>query len=554
MPFSIEKKSSKSKIILLSLAIFAAALLVYANTLTFGLSYLDDNNHIHTPAKDYDSKTAIIDAFKNDLLFGRSPTPYYRPMVAVSFIIEHKIAGESESFSHLGSILLHCISCILVFLFFRRYLFKTTTSFLAALLFAIHPIGIHTVAWIPGRNDSIMLVNFILALACFIEYIDKKKLYILAGHIVFTFFCFCSKESGLILIPIFIFYYITHKDINIHSLKNLKLDRYIILLVILWIASVLFFLKLRRDVFPGHAGISGSLSLAKIFSSDNINMIFDYYSAIFFLRTPFAALLGKASLKLYLTGFFSIILTAFFAFYKKSTHEKLKMSFYFLLPFILLLPTNLAGGRLWFQGNRMYIPLFAITATLFSFLTPYIENKKTRKGIISLITVVIFLCSLITTKASHKFKNGISFWGHVINESSYTNITAIKFHGYSLMNNGRFQEAVNELLPIAQGLNFGYSEVNYALGSAFMLNKDYANAAKIFEIIVQTRQMLIPQVYANIILAMHFSNNEEKANYYFNEFMKTTNLDNTAANAYINNFNNFINTQRELDLSRPKTI
>jgi hypothetical protein len=58
------KKSSKSKIILLSLAIFAAALLVYANTLTFGLSYLDDNNHIHTLAKDYDSKTAIIDAFK----------------------------------------------------------------------------------------------------------------------------------------------------------------------------------------------------------------------------------------------------------------------------------------------------------------------------------------------------------------------------------------------------------------------------------------------------------------------------------------------------------
>jgi hypothetical protein len=65
---------------------------------------------------------------------------------------------------------------------------------LAALLFAIHPIGIYTVAWIPGRNDSIMLINFILALACFIEYIDKKKLYILAGHIVFTFFLLLFKR------------------------------------------------------------------------------------------------------------------------------------------------------------------------------------------------------------------------------------------------------------------------------------------------------------------------------------------------------------------------
>ncbi|MDR3306857.1 MAG: hypothetical protein LBS61_04230 [Endomicrobium sp.] len=122
------------------------------------------------------------------------------------------------------------------------------------------------------------------------------------------------------------------------------------------------------------------------------------------------------------------------------------------------------------------------------------------------------------------------------------------------MDNGRFLEAVNELLPIAQGLNFGYSEVNYALGNAFMLNKDYANAAKIFEITVQNKQMSIPQAYANLILAMHFSNNEEKANYYFDEFMKSAHLDQKSANAYLNNFNNFINAQREDDLSRPKTI
>jgi hypothetical protein len=226
MSFSISKiLNDKLKLILLSIAIFATAFLVYANTLNFGLSYLDDNNHIHTPAKDYDSKTAIIDAFKNDLLFHLSPTPYYRPMVAVSFILEHKIAGESESFSHFGSIMLHCVSCVLVFLFFRRYLFKTTTSFLAALLFAVHPIGIHTVTWIPGRNDSIMLINFILALACFIEYIDKKKLYVLASHILFTFFAFCSKESGLILIPIFVFYYITHEKNKYSNLKKFKIGQ-----------------------------------------------------------------------------------------------------------------------------------------------------------------------------------------------------------------------------------------------------------------------------------------------------------------------------------------
>lgn len=125
----------------------------------------------------------------------RSPTPYFRPIVAISFTIEHNIAGDSEIFSHLTRFLLHCISCILIFLFFRRYLSKTTSSFLDPLLFAIHPINTYTVTWIPGWNDSIILIDFIVCfIACFIEYIDKKKLYILAKHTVFIFFVFVQKK------------------------------------------------------------------------------------------------------------------------------------------------------------------------------------------------------------------------------------------------------------------------------------------------------------------------------------------------------------------------
>jgi hypothetical protein len=71
---------------------------------------------------------------------------------------------------------------------------------------------------------------------------------------------------------------------------------------------------------------------------------------------------------------------------------------------------------------------------------------------------------------------------------------------------------------------------------------------------VKKRQILIPQVYANVILALHFSNNIDKANYYFSEFMRTANLDLNSANTYLNNFNNFVDMQRETNLRRPKTV
>jgi hypothetical protein len=198
--------------------------------------------------------------------------------------------------------------------------------------------------------------------------------------------------------------------------------------------------------------------------------------------------------------------------------------------------------------------MFGVIIIFISFLTQYLENKKTRAWIIYCFAVIILLCVETNVKASYKFKNSIAFWGNVINENGTFEITSHKFHAYALMNNARFQEAINELLPLANSLKFSYNEVNYALGSAFILNKDYANAAKIFEIMVEKRQMPIPQVYANLILAMHFSNNEEKTNYYFNEFIKATNLNTNSASVYLNNFNNFINTQRKADLSRPKTV
>jgi hypothetical protein len=531
-------RNEKINFSVLAFCLSAIIFAVYFHALDFGFTNLDDNNSLHRVAGDLAKKTAFIDVLKKDVMLGKSPTPYYRPMVALSFVFDYKIAGESEWYSHFSCIALHCITTILIFLFLKKYLFKKLLpSFLAALVFAVHPSCMYTVIWATGRNESLLLMNFLISLMFFIEYVNTKKLGFLVAHMFFILLCFFTKESGIIFPFVTLLYFFLTKE------KNQQLKIYIYLI---WIALILFFMISRKlAVNPGGFSIP--------FCKDGIVMFFDYYSSMFFFRTPFGV--ANMSLKLFFLGLSGFLLSLFFAFYNVTDKKIIKRNSFFVLLTLISIGTNcMTGTRLWFQGNRMYVPMLGVIIVFISFLTPYLENKKTKSWIIYCFSVIMLICAATNVKASYKFKNSIAFWGNVINENGSTEITSYKFHAYALMDNGRFQEAVNELLPIAQGLNFGYSEVNYALGSAFMLNKDYANAAKIFEIMVQTRQMLIPQVYANIILAMHFSNNEEKANYYFNEFMKTTNLDNTAANAYINNFNNFINTQREVDLSRPKTV
>jgi tetratricopeptide (TPR) repeat protein len=285
---------------------------------------------------------------------------------------------------------------------------------------------------------------------------------------------------------------------------------------------------------------SGFSFKALNFSKDNMTMIFDYYSSAIFFRTPIAA---NSNIYIVSLGILSILITAFFAFYKKTKKEIYKNIFYFLLPAILLIP-NLAGERLWFQGNRMYLPLFTIITLFFSFLSPYIENKKTRKNSIVAISVLLLISAGITFNKSDNYKNGLIFWEAMIRQSNYINITAYKFHAQALMKNGKFTEAINEITFIAQRLNFSYGEINYMLGSAFMLNEDFTNAVRVFELMITNKQMPM-QALANLILAYHYLGNKEKAEHYFNEFGKATQANPQELNDYINGFNAYLNKQRQ---------
>jgi tetratricopeptide (TPR) repeat protein len=520
---------ANKKVLAASLIIFAAVFLLYAKTINYKLTDLDDVNFIHTAASQYEKTGSFFAAFKHNVLFETAPTPYYRPILAQSFIIDNKIAGQSDSFPHFTNILLHAIASLLVFFFLRRYVFGNLTAFLSALLFAVHPIVIYTAAWIPGRNDSIFFAAFMLAFIFFIQYLRNSRAIFLLCHFFFILVCYFTKESGIILPFVFALYFFTNKD------KEMKLN---IRVYILWIISLFIFFTVKKLVF-GFEG--GGLPVSLNLSQDNIGMSFDYYASILFLRTPFAA---NFSLKIIFMGIFSFLFFAFLAFYKRNISQIRKNVFYFLFPLCFILPT-LASERLWFQGNRLYEPLFGFIVIFFSFLSPYIENRdaakeKLRKIVIGGVCVLIGFSAFISFKSMDYFNGSIPFWNKIIVDSLRPNITAYKFYAYALINNKRPREAVNTLLPVCQALNFSYDETNYALGQAFLLSGDFENAAKLYEFMIANNQLLIPQTYASAIIAYTYLNDQRKASYWMEEFSKKFNVPAQTTIEYINNFNAYL--------------
>ena len=65
---------------------------------------------------------------------------------------------------HLSNVVYHAAGTCLLFLFLRRTTGKTYPSFLAALLWAVHPLRVKSVAWVTERKDVLSGLFGFLAL------------------------------------------------------------------------------------------------------------------------------------------------------------------------------------------------------------------------------------------------------------------------------------------------------------------------------------------------------------------------------------------------------
>ncbi|MCA6070847.1 MAG: hypothetical protein LE168_00405 [Endomicrobium sp.] len=300
-------QSGKLKLAALSLLIITTIFLLCRRIINFNLINL------------YENKTVLINAFKNNVSFGKYQTPFYRPTLTISLAIDNKIAGESENFEYFVNILLHCISAILILLFLSKYIFDLRLSALATLLFAIHTVAVHTVARIPGKNDSLYFIYFMLSFMFFTEYIDKRKIYIFVISLFWLPACYFTKESEISIPFIFLFYYYTYKHKNSSSLP--------VSAYVLWILNILFFLIMRISVFPSSVNfISTIINELKI---SNLYLFLNHISATLFLQISMTVNLTR---KIFILGIISILILLSFGLYKKISRKENNLYFdYFLL-------------------------------------------------------------------------------------------------------------------------------------------------------------------------------------------------------------------------------
>lgn len=198
-------ENSKTSVYVLA----AITLLVYCKCFFYDFSPMDEDWLIIRDQAFLKDWNNVFNAF-HDAIQGL----YYRPVQIVSYIIDYHLGGVNPFVYHFNNVMLHTISVVMLYKLVLEFNVEKIKAFFLVAIFAVHPVALHAVAWIPGRHDLLLCVFAISSFFHLVKFIKYKKIKNAIFHFIFFLLALFTKENSIFLFPLFIFVFFVFPPVN----------------------------------------------------------------------------------------------------------------------------------------------------------------------------------------------------------------------------------------------------------------------------------------------------------------------------------------------------
>jgi tetratricopeptide (TPR) repeat protein len=125
------------------------------------------------------------------------PGEHYWPVTYTAFWLQFRLWGTSPVGYHVVNVLLHAVNCCLIW----RLLARTGVpgSWLAAAIFAVHPLHAESVVWVIELKDVLSGTFYLLAFLAFIRHVETGRPRAYVGSLVLFAAALLSKSIAVTL-------------------------------------------------------------------------------------------------------------------------------------------------------------------------------------------------------------------------------------------------------------------------------------------------------------------------------------------------------------------
>ncbi len=490
---TIATPKSYNKFLLFALILITTA--IYFRSLNNQLTTWDDKNYI---TENKDIRTLDGDSLNYTLkkTFRSYVMGNYHPLTMLSYCIEYRKYKLNPKPYHVTNFIIHLLNTLLVFAFIVLLTRQQWVAFITALLFAIHPMHVESVAWAAERKDVLYSFFYLSALCIYLIYLGKEKgkwiLYL------FTFFLFIMgvlSKAMAVSLPITFFFldYFTGRKITLKVVLE-KLPFILAACFFGYIAieaqksasalDVTHYNFFDRILFTSYALM---MYLWKFIAPINLSCFYDYpikqngmYPTIFY-AAPI------------------LILVLTFLIYRSIRFKKdvLFGAVFFFITIVLVLQILPVGGAI-IADRYTYLPYIGIFFILARWINNLLEDRseKLRSYKLLTITVLIFFsigCCYLTIQRCKIWHDSITLWNNAIEQYD----SAPKsFNGrgdaYNIAK--QYDKAIPDFNRAIQ-LKYDYPEAYYNRGLAYYYLGKYDEAIKDYTSAIQYGPQLAVAYY-----------------------------------------------------------